>query len=117
MRENRLHGSEGGEGESPFRPLSTSNYPATRRLTPSCGVNDGLRQPLSLDYRSHPSHPRKDCLPPSQTTMQGLFLALSRFGQPIPALDRCEPQYLPLESIMPFLVVEYLYKCLLFHLS
>ena len=23
MRENRLHGSEGGEGESPFRPLST----------------------------------------------------------------------------------------------
>ena len=22
MRENRLHGSEGGEGESPFRPLS-----------------------------------------------------------------------------------------------
>ena len=23
MRENRLHGSEGGEGESPFRPLSS----------------------------------------------------------------------------------------------
>ena len=32
MRENRLHGSEGGEGESPFRPLSErcmfeSNFP------------------------------------------------------------------------------------------
>ena len=25
MRENRLHGSEGGEGESPFRPLSNPN--------------------------------------------------------------------------------------------
>ncbi len=24
LRENRLHGSEGGEGESPFRPLSIS---------------------------------------------------------------------------------------------
>ncbi len=24
MRENRTHGSEGGEGESPFRPLSNS---------------------------------------------------------------------------------------------
>jgi len=23
VRENRLHGSEGGEGESPFRPLSS----------------------------------------------------------------------------------------------
>ena len=26
MRENRLHGSEGGEGESPFRPLSTLRF-------------------------------------------------------------------------------------------
>jgi len=35
VRENRLHGSEGGEGESPFRPLSTTYYrQSLRRFLP-----------------------------------------------------------------------------------
>jgi hypothetical protein len=92
----------------------TSNYPATRRLTPSCGVNDGLRQPLSLYYRSRLSNPSKDCLTPSKTTIQYLFLALSRLCKHIPVLYRCEQQNLPLESIMQILVAEYLHKCILF---
>ena len=30
MRENRLHGSEGGEGESPFRPLCKGDLGGNR---------------------------------------------------------------------------------------
>src|SRR5262245_60408915 len=46
--------------------------------------------------------------------MQRLFLALRRLCQPIPALDRCAQQPLPLESIMQSLVAEHLHKCILF---
>jgi hypothetical protein len=53
----------------------------------------------------------------TKTTIQGLFLALSRLCQPIPALYRCEPQNLPLESIIQILVAAYLHKCILFLLS
>ena len=96
---------------------ATYNCTATSRLTPSCGVNYGLWQPLSLYYRSHLSNPSKDCLTPSKTAIQGLFLALSRLCQPRRALYRCEQQNLPLESIMPFLVAEYLHKRILFLLG
>ena len=36
MRENRQHGSEGGEGESPFRPLSKQPLmsPSMNHLVP-----------------------------------------------------------------------------------
>jgi hypothetical protein len=33
VRENRLHGSEGGEGESPFRPLFRGKLSHYQRLT------------------------------------------------------------------------------------
>ena len=46
---------------------------ATSRLSPSYGVYDGWRQPLSLYYRSWLSNPRKGRLAPSKTTMQRLF--------------------------------------------
>src|SRR5215831_4840916 len=78
------------------RLSATSNCTATRRLSRSCSVYDGLRQPLSLYYRSWPSNPSKDCQTPSKTTMRCLFLALRRLCQPIPALYRCEQQNLPL---------------------
>ena len=74
----------------------TYNCTSTRRLIPSCGVYDGLRQPLSLYYRSWPSNPSKDCQTPSKTTIRCLFLALHRLCLPIPALYRCEQQSLPL---------------------
>src|SRR6266702_4112840 len=82
----------------------TYSCTATRRLILSYGVYDGLRQPLSLDYRSHPSNPSKDRLTPSKTTMRCLFLALRRLCQHIPALYRCEQHNLPPEGIMQILV-------------
>ena len=94
--------------------FSLSGHPPSN---PSCGVNDGLRQPLSLYYRSHPSNPSKDRLTPSKTTIRCLFLALGCLCQPIPALYRCEQQNLPLWGIMQILVVAYLHKCMLFLLG
>ena len=41
MRENRTHGSEGGDGESHFRPLSTPGENVRREASPfsfSAGV-------------------------------------------------------------------------------
>ena len=46
MRENRTHGSEGGEGESPFRPLSVfaqSRKPAARPVYCSVRIMRSLR--------------------------------------------------------------------------
>jgi hypothetical protein len=51
----------------------TYNCTATRRLIPSCGVYDGLRQPLSLYYRSWLPNPSKGRLTPSKTPMRRLF--------------------------------------------
>jgi hypothetical protein len=33
VRENRTHGSEGGEGESPSRPLTTRDYVKSHEVT------------------------------------------------------------------------------------
>jgi hypothetical protein len=92
----------------------TYNYAASSRLIPSCEVHYGLRQPLSLYYRSRLSNPSKDCLTPYNTTIRRLFLALSRLCQVLPALYRCEPHNLPPQSIMQILVAGHLYKCILF---
>ena len=45
MRENRTHGSEGGDGESRFRPLSVPSSPGFPLK--ACG-NDGLRKEIKF---------------------------------------------------------------------
>jgi hypothetical protein len=95
----------------------TYNCAATRSLILSYGVYDGLRQPLSPYYRSRLSNPRKGRLAPSKPTIRGLFLALHRLCQPIPALYRCEQHNLPLWGLIQILVAECLHKCILFLLG
>ena len=54
---------------------------ATRRLSRSYGVYDGLQPPLALYYCSQPSNPCKDRLAPSKTPRRRLFWPGAAFAR------------------------------------
>jgi hypothetical protein len=62
VRENRTHGSEGGEGESPSLPLSASLNPAGSWAV-YCAQSPEVRL-LRRRTRGQRSTPARDLLPP-----------------------------------------------------